>query len=97
MSKIIASAGIRGAHAIIERVEEKWKKAMDEHGGNQEVAYPNTGYFLPIIYGMTGFPVKKLEDMRTVLDKCQELISGKKPLLTSVGSLFLRKNTILQV
>ena len=74
MSKIIASAGIRGAHAIIERVEAKWKKAMDEFGGNQEVAFPNTGYYLPIIYGMTGFPVQKLEDMRKVLDQCQELL-----------------------
>jgi acetyl-CoA synthase len=74
MSKIIISAGIRGAHAIYERVEKKWKDAMDKYGGNQEVAFPNTGYYLPIIYGMTGFPVKKLEDMKVVLDKCKELI-----------------------
>jgi len=74
MSKIIASAGIRGAHKIVERVEDKWKKAMDTYGGSQEVEFPNTGYYLPIIYGMTGFPVKKLEDMRTVLDQCQDLL-----------------------
>ena len=74
MSKIIISSGIRGAHAIYGRVEKKWKDAMDKYGGNQEVAFPNTGYYLPIIYGMTGFPVKKLEDMKVVLDKCKELI-----------------------
>jgi len=74
MSKIIASAGIRGAHTIINRVDEKWKKAMDQYGGNQEVAYPNTGYYLPIIYGITGFPVKTLEDMKKVLDQCKELL-----------------------
>jgi acetyl-CoA synthase len=74
MSKIIASAGIRGAHSIVERVDAKWKKAMDKFGGNQEVAFPNTGYYLPIIYGITGFPVKKLEDMKTVLDQCRSLL-----------------------
>jgi len=74
MSKIIASAAIRGAHKIIARVDQKWQKAMDTFGGNQEVEFPNTGYYLPIIYGITGFPVKKLEDMKTVLDKCKELL-----------------------
>jgi acetyl-CoA synthase len=74
MSKIIASAGIRGAHSIVERVDAKWKKAMDTFGGNQEIAFPNTGYYLPIIYGITGFPVKKLEDMKTVLDQCRSLL-----------------------
>ena len=29
MSKIIASAGIRGAHKIVERAETKWKEAME--------------------------------------------------------------------
>jgi len=74
MSKIIASAGIRGAHSILERVEKKWTQAMDKYGGNQEAAFPNTGYYLPVIYGITGFPVKKLEDMKVVLDRCKELI-----------------------
>ena len=74
MSKIIASAGIRGAHAIIDRAENKWKEAMEKYGATQEVAYPNTGYYLPIIYGITGYPVKKLEDMKVVFEKCRELL-----------------------
>jgi len=74
MSKIIASAAIRGAHKIVERVDKKWKQAMDKFGSNQEVEFPNTGYYLPIIYGITGFPVKKLDDMKVVLDKCRALL-----------------------
>jgi len=74
MSKIIATAGIRGAHKIVRRAEEKWKQAMDKLGSKQEVQLPNTGYYLPIIYGITGHAVKTLNDMKPVFDKCKELL-----------------------
>ena len=48
MSKLIASAAIRGAHKIVNKAEEKWKMAMDKWGENQDVGFPNTAYFLPI-------------------------------------------------
>ena len=74
MSKIIASAGIRGAHKIVARAEQQWKEAMDTHGGNAEVNFTNTGYYLPIIYGILGHKVEKLEDMKPVLDRCKSLL-----------------------
>ncbi len=42
MSKIIASAAIKGAHKIVERADKKIKEAIDKWGPNQEVAFPNT-------------------------------------------------------
>ena len=74
MSKIIASAGIRGAHKIVDRAEKKWKQAMETFGAVHEVAFPNTGYHLPVIYGMLGYPVKKLEDMAFVFQRCRDLL-----------------------
>jgi len=74
MSKIIATAGIRGAHAIVDRAEKKWKEAMDTYGGKQEVEFPNTGYYLPIIYAILGYPVKTLEDMKFVFETCRQLL-----------------------
>ena len=44
MSKIIASAAIRGAYKIIGQAEEKWRKAMDSHRPNEPVGFPNTAY-----------------------------------------------------
>ncbi len=38
------------------------------------MGFPNTGYYLPIIYGILGIPVKKLGDMKPVLDRCRSLI-----------------------
>lgn len=74
MSKIIASAGIRGAHKIVNRAEKAMKDAIDKFGPNQEVAFPNTGYYLPIIYGMLGHKVEKLSDMEFVMNTCRDLL-----------------------
>ena len=71
MSKIIASAAIRGAHKIVGRAEEQWQKAMDKWGKNEPVGFPNTAYYLPIIYGILGAKVEKLGDMEPILGKCR--------------------------
>ena len=74
MSKIIASAAIRGAHKIIGQADEKWRKAMEKYGGNQEVGFPNTAYYLPVIYGILGIKVTKLGDLEQVLKRCHSLL-----------------------
>ena len=74
MSKIITSAAIRGAHKILDAAETKYKEALEKFGPNQEVGFPNTAYYLPIIYSITGMGVAKIEDMRKVLDLCQKLV-----------------------
>jgi acetyl-CoA synthase len=74
MSKIIASAAIRGAYKIVDNAEKKWKEAMDKWGANEPVGFPNTAYYLPIIYGILGTKVEKLGDMEQVLKRCRTLM-----------------------
>ncbi len=74
MSKIIASAAIRGAHKIVDRVEKKLQEALDTYGGSRKVEYPNTGYYVPVPYGILGHKIEKLEDMLPVIKKCKELL-----------------------
>ena len=74
MSKIICSAAIRGAHKIVGMAEEKYEEALKKWGPDQEIGFPNTTYYLPIIYGMLGIPVGTLGDVRQILDKCKELV-----------------------
>ena len=74
MSKIIASAAIRGAHKIVDQADQKWRQAMDKYGANEPVGFPNTAYFLPVIYGMLGTKVEKLGDMEAVLKKCKTIL-----------------------
>ncbi len=74
MSKIIASAAIRGAHKIVERAEKKYQEALDKWGPEQEVGFPDTAYYLPVIYAILGIPVKKMSDMKPVLERCRTLL-----------------------
>lgn len=74
MSKIIASGAIRGAHQIVAKAEAKLKEAIDAKGPNEPVEFPNTGYYLPIIYGLTGHKVEKLSDMEWVLNEAKKLL-----------------------
>jgi len=74
VSKIICSAAIRGAHRIVGRAEAEWKEAMDRWGPNEPVGFPNTAYYLPVIYGILGIPVEKLGDMESVLERCRLLL-----------------------
>ena len=74
MSKIIASAAIRGAYKIVEQAEEKWKQAMDKWGANEPVGFPNTAYYLPVIYGILGEKVEKVGDMERILKRCRTLL-----------------------
>lgn len=74
MSKIIAANVIAGAHKVHEKARTKYEKAVKKYGKKQELAFPNTGYYLPVIYGILGFPVKTLGDAGLVLDRSEQLI-----------------------
>ncbi|MCM8786141.1 MAG: acetyl-CoA decarbonylase/synthase complex subunit alpha/beta [Candidatus Omnitrophica bacterium] len=74
MSKIIASAAINGANKIVNMAERKWREAIDKYGANQDVAFPDTAYYLPIIYGILGIPISKLSHMEKVFKICKDLL-----------------------
>jgi acetyl-CoA synthase len=74
MSKIIATSAIKGAYKIIEKAEYILKDSIKEHGPDQRIEFPNTGYYLPIIYSMTGIAVEKLSDAEKVLEEARKLL-----------------------
>ena len=74
MSKIILSAAIRGAHLVVDRTEEKINEAIKKFGADKKVDLPNTGCYLPIIYGILGEQVSTLSDMPRIIERCKELL-----------------------
>ena len=74
MSKVIASVAINGAYKIVEKAEARWKMAMEKWGENEPIGFPNTAYYLPVIYGMLGYKIEKLGDIEFVLKKCRALL-----------------------
>jgi len=74
MSKIIASAAIRGAYKIAEQAEDILSRAIKEKGKDCQVELPNTGYFMPVIYSMTGREVQTLADFEEALKEIKDLL-----------------------
>ena len=74
MSRRIASAAIRGAHKIVDRAEDLLNKAIEGYGKEKVVEFPNTGYYLPVIYGITGMKAQTLGDLEKVMAECRKLL-----------------------
>ena len=74
MSKIIATSAIKGAYKIVERAEKMLADSIGKNGEDQVIEFPDTGYFLPIIYSMSGIKVEKLADCKAVLEEARKLL-----------------------
>jgi acetyl-CoA synthase len=74
MSKIVATAAIRGANKIAKEAEEFLNKAIKEKGEGAKVEFPETGFYLPMAYALLGAEVKTLGDMIPVLEHVKSLL-----------------------
>jgi acetyl-CoA synthase len=74
MSKIIATAAIRGAHKIFNQAEAALADAIKAHGKDTKVEYPNTAYYLPIMLLFLGQKVEKLGDLEESLAEAKKLL-----------------------
>jgi len=74
MSRIIASAAIRGAHKYVKEAEEKLNKLIEEKGPDQAIGFPNTAYYLPLILALLGIEVKTLTDAKRALEHAKGLL-----------------------
>ncbi len=74
MSKLVAFAAIQGAYNIVSKAEGTLKKALDKYGPDQKVEFPNTAYYLPIIYSILGIPVKTLGDAKKPMEVARKLL-----------------------
>ncbi|MGO9614051.1 MAG: acetyl-CoA decarbonylase/synthase complex subunit alpha/beta [Dissulfurispiraceae bacterium] len=74
MSKIIATAVMRGARSLVNRAEEMLKKAIAEKGKDYVFEFPDTAFQLPMILAMTAFKVKTIGDMEVGLGFAKELL-----------------------
>ncbi|MEI2610533.1 MAG: acetyl-CoA decarbonylase/synthase complex subunit alpha/beta [Candidatus Promineifilaceae bacterium] len=74
MSRYIATRAIRGANALVMEAEWMLERALTEKGTDTPVAFPNTAYYLPLIYGMTGRKVETLGQLKPVLEQARTLL-----------------------
>lgn len=74
MSRYIATRAIRGANALVTEAELMLQKALHEKGEDTPVAFPNTAYYLPLIFGMTGHKVEKLAQLQPIVQHARSLL-----------------------
>ncbi len=74
MSRYIATRAIRGSNALVMEAELMLQKALKEKGPDTLVEFPNTAYFLPTIYAMTGVEITTLGQLGEMLDHARGLL-----------------------
>jgi acetyl-CoA synthase len=74
MSKLVAFAAIQGAYNIVSKAEGTYKRALETYGGSQKLEFPNTAYFLPIIYSLTGIKVTDLDSAKRPMEFARSLL-----------------------
>jgi acetyl-CoA synthase len=77
MSKLICSSAIDGATEWVAKAEAMMTEAIRQKGETSPVAFPNTAYFLPVIYSFTGEKVATLGDMRAILQRAKKLLPSR--------------------
>ncbi|MCQ9208756.1 MAG: acetyl-CoA decarbonylase/synthase complex subunit alpha/beta [Omnitrophica bacterium] len=74
MSKIVATAAIRGAKKIASEAEDFLNKAIKEKGKDAKVGFPETAFYLPMAYALLGLEVKTTREMLPILNEIKSLL-----------------------
>ena len=74
MSKLVAFAAIQGGYKVVSTAEGEFNKAMASFNADSKIEFPNTGYYLPVIYSLTGMKVETLEDLKKPLEFARGLL-----------------------
>jgi len=74
MSKLVAFAAIQGGYNVVSEVEGDLRNALAAYNADTRVEFPNTGYYLPVIYSLLGHKVETLEDLQLPMERARELL-----------------------
>lgn len=74
MSRLVAFAAIQGGYNMVSKAEGNYQKALATYDAATKVGFPNTAYYLPVIYSLLGIKVETLEDMKKPLEIARKLL-----------------------
>ena len=74
MSKLIAFAAIQGGYKVVAQVEGELERALQSYDASTKIGFPNTAYYLPVIYSLTGMKCETLEDLKKPMEFARGLL-----------------------
>ena len=74
MSRAISTSAILGARRVLDRADAMLAEAIQAKGADHPVGFPDTAYYLPVVYSFTGKKVEKLGDLVGILQDCHNLL-----------------------
>jgi len=77
MSKLICTSAIDGAVSFVNQALNKVDEAVKQKGLDCAVGFPDTNYFLPVIYSFTGKQMKTLADLKAILEDAKALLPAR--------------------
>jgi len=77
MSKLVAFAAIQGGYNVVSEVEGELRNVLASYNADTRVEFPNTGYYLPVIYSLTGHKVETLEDLQVPMEFARGLLPAQ--------------------
>ena len=77
MSRLICTSAIDGAAAFVAQAINKVEEAVKQKGPDCPVAFPDTNYYLPVIYSFTGRQMKTLADLKDILEEAKLLLPAR--------------------
>ncbi len=79
MSRVIATAAIRGAHEYMRQARRMLTESIEAFGLEKRLEFPNTAYYLPLILALTGLEVETLADAQKALTYAESLLPPVPP------------------
>ncbi|MFC1864008.1 hypothetical protein ACFL1Z_08680 [Thermodesulfobacteriota bacterium] len=74
MSKLVAFAVIQGGYKVVSTVEGELQKALETYDASTKIGFPNTAYYLPVIYSLTGMKCETLEELKKPMEFARGLL-----------------------
>ncbi len=75
-----------GSNAVAGLVEGAVNAAIEKHGADKEIAFPDTAYYFPTIYAATGVKVKTLGDLVPCVGVLKSLITNQEDLVQALNA-----------
>jgi len=69
-----------GSNAVAGLTEGAVNAAIEAHGADKKIAFPDTAYFFPTIYAATGVKVQTLGDLTACVGVLKSLITNEEDL-----------------